>query len=113
MISAAIVVFTYALSDFGVPKVIGGNFNVLSTDIFKLVIGQQDFSKGAVVGIMLLLPVLITYTIDMLVKRRQLAQLLRVGALLPKPARGFDLAIAGFCWLVAALMLAVLANTRF
>src|SRR3954471_11079984 len=75
LISAGIVVFTYAISDFGVPKVIGGSFNVMSTDIFKLVIGQQDFSKGAVVGIMLLLPVLITYTIDMLVKRRQLAQL--------------------------------------
>jgi len=109
LISAAIVVFTYALSDFGVPKVIGGNFNVLSTDIFKLVIGQQDFSKGAVVGIMLLLPVLITYTIDMLVKRRQLAQLSsRSVPYSPKPARGFDMAIAGFCWLVAALMLAVL-----
>ena len=36
--------------DFGIPKVIGGNFNMLATDIFKLVIGQQDFSKGAVVG---------------------------------------------------------------
>ena len=44
------VVFTYALSDFGIPKVIGGNFNMLATDIFKLVIGQQDFPKGAVVG---------------------------------------------------------------
>ncbi len=60
LISAAMVVFTYAISDFGVPKVIGGNFNMLATDIFKLVIGQQDFAKGAVVAIILLVPVFIT-----------------------------------------------------
>ena len=109
VISAAMVVFTYAISDFGVPKVIGGNFNVLATDIFKLVIGQQDFAKGAVVGIILLVPVLITYIIDMLVQRRQMAQLTaRSVPYAPKPARGFDFAMATFCWGVGALMLAVL-----
>ena len=109
LISAAMVVFTYAISDFGVPKVIGGNFNVLATDIFKLVIGQQDFAKGAVVSIMLLVPVFITYIVDMLVQRRQMAQLTaRSVPYAPKPARGFDFAMAAFCWLVAALMLAVL-----
>jgi ABC-type Fe3+ transport system permease subunit len=46
IISAWMVVFTYALSDFGIPKVIGGNFNMLATDIFKLVIGQQDFPRA-------------------------------------------------------------------
>src|SRR5258705_9797591 len=75
LISAAMVVFTYAISDFGIPKVIGGSFNMLATDIFKLVIGQQDFAKGAVVGIMLLVPVFITYIVDLLVQRRQMAQL--------------------------------------
>ena len=109
LISAAMVVFTYAISDFGVPKVIGGNFNVLATDIFKLVIGQQDFAKGAVVGIMLLAPVFITYVADLLVQRRQMAQLTaRSVPYAPKPARGFDLAMAVFCWIVGALMLAVL-----
>jgi iron(III) transport system permease protein len=43
LISAALVVFTLVITDFGIPKVIGGNFNVLATDVFKLVIGQQDF----------------------------------------------------------------------
>src|SRR5688572_3822443 len=71
LISAAMVVFTYAISDFGIPKVIGGNFNMLATDIFKLVIGQQDFAKGAVVAIILLLPVAVTYIADGWVRRRQ------------------------------------------
>ncbi len=109
LISAAMVVFTYALSDFGVPKVIGGNFNVLATDIFKLVIGQQDFAKGAVVSIMLLAPVFITYVVDLLVQRRQMAQLTaRSVPYTPKPARGFDFAMSAFCWLIGVLMLAVL-----
>src|SRR5678816_4514100 len=109
LISAAMVVFTYAISDFGVPKVIGGSFNVMATDIFKLVIGQQDFAKGAVVGITLLVPVFITYIVDLLVQRRQMAQLTsRSVPYSPKRARGFDAAMAAFCWLIAALMLAVL-----
>ena len=45
LISAALVTFTLVITDFGIPKVIGGSFNVLATDVFKLVIGQQDFQK--------------------------------------------------------------------
>jgi iron(III) transport system permease protein len=45
-VSAAMVVFSYTVSDFGIPKVIGGNFNVLALDIFKQVIGQQNFNKA-------------------------------------------------------------------
>ena len=50
LVSAAMVVFSYTVSDFGIPKVIGGNFNVLAIDIYKQVIGQQNFNKGAVVS---------------------------------------------------------------
>ncbi len=34
------------MTDFGIAKVIGGNYNVLATDVYKQVIGQQDFSDG-------------------------------------------------------------------
>jgi iron(III) transport system permease protein len=109
LISAAMVVFTYSLSDFGIPKVIGGNFNMLATDIFKLVIGQQDFGRGAVVAIILLLPVAVTYVVDARVQRHQAALLsARSVPYVPRPARGFDGAMALFCWTVAALLLAVL-----
>ncbi len=109
VISAAMVVFTYAISDFGVPKVIGGNFNVLATDIFKLVIGQQDFARGAVVGILLLVPVFITYVVDIMVQRRQLAQLTsRSVPYVPRPAPVFDFCMTAVCWTVGAFMLAVL-----
>jgi iron(III) transport system permease protein len=109
LISAAMVVFTYALSDFGIPKVIGGNFNMLATDIFKLVIGQQDFAKGAVVAIILLVPVAVTYVVDGYVQKRQSALLsARSVPYLPRPSRGFDAFMFGFCVLLAFLMLCVL-----
>ena len=109
IISAWMVVFTYALSDFGIPKVIGGNFNMLATDIFKLVIGQQDFPKGAVVAIILLVPVAVTYVVDGYVQKRQSALLsARSVPYVPRPAPAYDWAMTAFCWLIAAILLAVL-----
>src|SRR5947208_1629135 len=68
LVSAAMVVFSYTVSDFGIPKVIGGKFNVLALDIFKQVIGQQNFNKGAVVSLVLLVPVLVALVIDSTIK---------------------------------------------
>ena len=63
LISATIVVFILVFTDFGVPKVIGGNFNVLATDIYKEVVGQQNFEMGAVVSVVLLIPAVIAFII--------------------------------------------------
>ncbi|HEY2629508.1 MAG TPA: putative 2-aminoethylphosphonate ABC transporter permease subunit, partial [Usitatibacter sp.] len=109
IISAWMVVFTYALSDFGIPKVIGGNFNMLATDIFKLVIGQQDFNKGAVVSIILLVPVAVTYVVDSYVQKRQSALLTaRSVPYVPKPSPAYDWSMAILCWGLALGMLSVL-----
>lgn len=62
--------FTLSFTDFGAPKVIGGNYNVLATDIFKQVIGQQNFSMGSTVGILLIIPALIAFICDLILKNR-------------------------------------------
>ena len=114
LISAALVAFTLVMTDFGIPKVIGGNFNVLATDVFKLVIGQQDFQRGAVVGLLLLTPAVLTFVIDWLVLRRHTAMLsARAVPYKPKPATGFDALMAGYCSVIAALMLAMLGMAVF
>jgi iron(III) transport system permease protein len=56
LISATFVVFVMVMTDFGAPKVIGGQYNVLATDVYKQVIGQQNFGMGAVVSVLLLVP---------------------------------------------------------
>jgi iron(III) transport system permease protein len=114
LISAALVAFTLVMTDFGIPKVIGGNFNMLATDVFKLVIGQQDFQRGAVVGLLLLTPALLTFGIDWLVQRKQTAMLsARAVPLRPTPKRGFDALMLGYVVLVSALMLAMIGMAIF
>ncbi|MFZ4288967.1 putative 2-aminoethylphosphonate ABC transporter permease subunit [Variovorax sp. HJSM1_2] len=114
LISAALVSLTLVMTDFGIPKVVGGNFNVLATDVFKLVIGQQDFQRGAVVALLLLTPAVLTFVVDFFVQRKQTAMLsARAVALVPTPARGFDLAMTLFCALICALMLAMFGMAVF
>ncbi len=109
IVSAAMVVFSYTVSDFGIPKVIGGNFNMLAVDIFKEVIGQQNFNRGAVVSLVLLLPVLLAFGIDWLMQGRQRAQFsARAVAYVPKRKPWFDAAMLAYCAGIAILLLAVL-----
>jgi len=109
LVSATMVVFSYTVSDFGIPKVIGGNYNVLAVDIFKQVIGQQNFNKGAVVSLVLLLPVLFAFSVDWVMRRRLQAQFSsRAVPYVPRPSPGFDRAMLVFCSLVAVYLLAVL-----
>ncbi len=75
LVSAAFVVFTLVITDFGVAKVIGGNFNVLATDIYRNVIGQQRFEMGAVIGVILLLPAILAFAADRWVQKKQAAAL--------------------------------------
>ena len=114
LISAALVTFTLVMTDFGIPKVIGGNFNVLATDVFKLVIGQQDFSRGAVVAILLLAPAVLSFAVDNYVSRRQTAMLTaRAVPYAPKPSKGYDRLMTLYCMVIAALMLAMLGMAVF
>jgi len=109
LISAALVVFTLVLTDFGIAKVIGGNFNVLATDVYKQVIGQQNFSMGAVVGMMLLAPAALAFLVDRLVQRKQVALLTaRAVPLIPRPKFGRDLIFTAFCSLVSIGILGIL-----
>jgi iron(III) transport system permease protein len=109
LVSAAMVVFSYTVSDFGIPKVIGGNFNILAVDIFKQVIGLQNFNKGAVVGLLLLLPVVLAFIVDWRMQGRLHAQFsARAVPYAPKRKAWFDWTMFGYCSIVALLLLLVL-----
>ena len=114
LISASLVSFTLVMTDFGIPKVIGGNFNMMATDIFKLVIGQQDFSRGSVVALLLLSPAVLSFAVDRYVSARQTAMLsARAVAFLPQPDARHDLLMMSFCIFIACLMLAMLGMAIF
>ena len=101
LVSAGLVVFTLVITDFGVPKVVGGDYNVLAVEAFKQVVGQQNFPRGAVVGLMLLLPAVFSFFIERRMARRQQAAL-SARAVPFSPGRGLwrDLA----AWLLLAVI---------
>ncbi|MSQ54764.1 MAG: putative 2-aminoethylphosphonate ABC transporter permease subunit [Betaproteobacteria bacterium] len=114
LISTGIFVFIQVLTDFGIPKVIGGNFNVLATDIYKEVIGQQNFAMGAVVSVMLLIPAMAAFVVDRMVTARQVAQFsARSVPYAPKPKPWFDWTMFAYCSAITVLTLAVIGMAQY
>jgi iron(III) transport system permease protein len=110
LVSAAFVVFTLVVTDFGIPKVIGGQFPVLATDAYKQVVGQQNFPMGAVVGLILLVPAVLAFVTDRMIQRRQVALLsARAVPLVPRRNRIADGLAATFCTVFGVLLTGVLA----
>ncbi|NWK76502.1 putative 2-aminoethylphosphonate ABC transporter permease subunit [Aquitalea sp. LB_tupeE] len=111
VVSAALLVFTLTVTDFGVPKIIGGAFPVLAVEAYKQVIGQQNFAQGAVIGLLLLLPAVLSFMLDQRLQRRQQAQLSAksqpLQALRGWPARLLALA---FCSLIGAGLLLMMGT---
>ena len=70
-ISSFIVAFILTFTDFGAPKVVGGNYSVLATDVYIKVVGQNNMAMGAVVSIILLIPSVIAFIIDQKVQKKQ------------------------------------------
>ncbi|MEQ8815601.1 MAG: putative 2-aminoethylphosphonate ABC transporter permease subunit [Thalassobaculum sp.] len=114
LISAAFVVFTLVITDFGLPKVIGGQFDVLAVDIYKQVIGQQNFEMGAVVSVVLLVPAVLAFAVDRVIQRRQVAALsARSVPFEPKPDPVADWSAFALCLTVALFIIGILAVCQF
>jgi iron(III) transport system permease protein len=71
LVSACLVAFTYVITDFGIPKVIGGSFNMMALDVYKQIIGQQNMNMGAVISILLLCPAVLAFIFDRYQSRHQ------------------------------------------
>jgi len=111
LLIAWIVVFVLVVTDFGVPKVIGGNTPMLATDIYKQVIGQHNLSMGAVVAMLLLVPAGLAFAAERHLRARQAATMaVRATPLVPQPAALRDRALLLYCSLVAMGLLAVMGT---
>jgi iron(III) transport system permease protein len=114
IISTAFVIFTLVFTDFGVPKVIGGNYNVLATDIYKEVVGQQNFQMGAVISMVLLVPAMVAFFIDRYSRKKQIS-LLTSRSVVFKPKKHFsvDMVMLGFCSILAIIILLMIGMAQF
>jgi iron(III) transport system permease protein len=106
--AAACLVFTLCVTDFGVPVVVGGDYQVLALEAYKAVVGQQQFGRGALIGLFLLLPALFSFAVDMWLRRRQRdAMGGRAQVYHPQPSRRRDTGFLLLVVLVCACLLGV------
>ncbi len=109
-----VVVFVLVITDFGVPKVIGGNTQMLATDIYKQVIGQQNLPMGAVVAMLLLVPAGLAFWAEQHLRARQSATLgVRAVPHVPQPHAPLDRALLLYCGVVALVLLGVMGTAIF
>ena len=114
IISTTFVIFTQVFTDFGVPKVIGGNYNVLATDIYKEVVGMQNFQMGAVISLVLLLPAVLAFFVDQYSRKRQVALLSSRSVVFePKKYQSLDMAMLAFCSLITLIILMMIGMAQF
>ena len=108
LMSACFVVFTLVITDFGAPKVIGGKFSVMATEIYNQVVGQQNFTMGATVSVVLLIPALVAFVVDRLIQRRQYALVSSSAKPLePKKNPLAEWSLFAYCFLIAASIAAI------
>lgn len=71
--SAAALVFNLTITDFGNPIVIGGDYNVLATEIYTQVEGMQRFDLGATISVILLIPAVLAFVLNNYFTKRNYA----------------------------------------
>jgi len=109
VLSAAFVVFAITITDFGNAAVIGGDYSVMATEIYKQVVGLRNFNMGAVVGILLLLPTVLSYFIErQAMKRQQDQRATGIQLFEPKYTPWRDIPMAVLCFAVCAVILLVI-----
>lgn len=65
IISIFFTVFTMIITDYGVPLSVGGKVKTLPVIMYERVVGQLDYSVGAIIGLILLMPALVAFLIDL------------------------------------------------
>ena len=111
VINVFFVCFTLAFTDFGAPKVIGGSFNVLATDIYKQVAGQFNFNMGAVVGTLLLIPAVMSFIADRLINTKNAGVInAKATKLVVKKSTARDIVFFSFCSLITLFFLFLIAT---
>ncbi|MGH4050208.1 MAG: ABC transporter permease subunit [Clostridium sp.] len=54
---AFVLTFILSFTDFGIPASVGGNYSVISTHLYQVMLGSiPNFNKGAVIAIFMLIP---------------------------------------------------------
>lgn len=111
VMSAIFVTFTLAFTDFGAPKVVGGSYNVLAVDIYKQVLGQNNFYMGATISIILLIPAVLSFFADRYFQGRQSSAMSAKSVkFVPKKNAKKDYAFLAICVFISSLFIIMMGT---
>lgn len=109
LLAAGFLIFALSATDYGIPLAVGGKVKTLASVMYSSVVGQLDFGKGSVIGVLLLLPAAASAVADLLSPRGWIVSAARTPAVPPEDRRRDRWAFC-LCALIAALfVLPVLA----
>ena len=112
LLAAAFLVFSLSVTDYGIPLAVGGKVKTLASVMYSSVVGQLDFGRGCVIGLLLLIPALCSSVFELLAPRRWVVSAARRPAEPPENPRRDRWALL-LCALTALLfVLPVLARSR-
>ena len=109
--SAAALTFNLTITDFGNPVVIGGNYNVLATEIYAQVTSLYRFDLGATISIILLVPSLMAFIFNYYVSRKTFAMISGAASPVIPPSRPLKkISFTLYCCLISFSIIAVFAT---
>ena len=111
IVSAAALTFNLTITDFGNPVVIGGNYNVLATEIYSQVTNLYRFDLGATIAIILLVPSMIAFLLNYYISRKSFSMISGAARPFIPPSKPFKkIAFTSYSILVSASIIMIFAT---
>jgi iron(III) transport system permease protein len=111
ILSSAALTFNLTITDFGNPVVIGGNYNVLATEIYAQVTNLYRFDLGATISIILLVPSLMAFILNYYISRKTFAMISGAAKPVIPPSRPLKkISYTIYCSLVSFSIIVIFAT---
>jgi iron(III) transport system permease protein len=111
LVSAAALTFNLTITDFGNPVVIGGDYNVLATEIYSQVTNLFRFDLGATISVILLVPSVCAFLINYYISKRSFALISGAARPFLQPSRTFKRwGFTVYCGLISFAIMLVFAT---
>ena len=111
ILSSAALTFNLTITDFGNPVVIGGDYNVLATEIYAQVTNLYRFDLGATISIILLVPSLMAFMLNYYISRKTFSMISGAAKPVIPPSRPLKKrSYTIYCWLVSFAIILIFAT---
>lgn len=112
LVSIVFATFTMIITDYGVPLLVGGKCTTLPVIMYQDVIGLLDFSKGSAIGVVLLIPAVFAFAIDMFNKDKSKGTAVQIPYQI-KENKVRDILSSIYCMVVAVVVMLPILTFAF